>query len=325
MARVAAGWAGCRSLAPRSTDGPWSVVSSKGPSGPAVQSRDYAPDFAPARAWERGAATLPSAMSDDAAMAAMGLPTGFRDRSIEAEEALPDALHTIAISQEQAGAKLAKHIATVLDGWSRNAAAAAVKEGHIRVNGEQSGANRVLESGDSVTVHAAPPVASAESAERAAGKAAEEPCTLSACQINSLVDERVRAKACANYALADKLFAQLRAASVRLDDRTKTWSTPVNADGSPGLSGTQTALSPEELLALEAERRRVKEEQAAATKPPPPALAPALALALLALSLALAPTLALTLAVALTLARPRPPPGRETPQRRPRSRRSGAA
>ena len=107
----------------------------------------------------------------------------------------------------------------------------------------------------------------AESAERAAGKAAEEPCTLSACQINSLVDERVRAKACANYALADKLFAQLRAASVRVDDRTKTWSTPVNADGSPGLSGTQTALSPEELLALEAERRRVKEEQAAATKP----------------------------------------------------------
>ena len=262
---------------------------------------------------------------DDAAMAAMGLPTGFRDRSIEAEEALPDALHTIAISQEQAGAKLAKHIATVLDGWSRNAAAAAVKEGHIRVNGEQSGANRVLESGDSVTVHAAPPAASAESAERAAGKAAEEPCTLSECQINSLVDERVRAKACANYALADKLFAQLRAASVRLDDRTKTWSTPVNADGSPGLSGTQTTLSPEELMALEAERRRVKEEQAAATKPPPPALAPALALALLALSLALAPTLALTLAVALTLARPRPPPGRETPQRRPRSRRSGAA
>ena len=162
---------------------------------------------------------------------------------------------------------------------------------------------------------------------RAAGKAAEEPCTLSACQINSLVDERVRAKACANYALADKLFAQLRAASVRLDDRTKTWSTPVNADGSPGLSGTQTTLSPEELMALEAERRRVKEEQAAATKPPPPALAPALALAVLALSLALAlaPTLALTLAVALPLARPRPPPGRETPQRRPRSRRSGAA
>ena len=208
-------------------------------------------------------------MSDDAAMAAMGLPTGFRDRSIEAE-ALPDALHTIAISQEQAGAKLAKHIATVVVGWSRNAAAAAVKEGHIRVNGEQSGANRVLQSGDSVTVHAAPPVASAESAERAAGKAAEEPCTLSACQINSLVDERVRAKACADYALADKLFAQLRAASVRVDDRTKTWSTPVNADGSPGLSGTQTALSPEELLALEAERRRVKEEQAAATKPQDP-------------------------------------------------------
>ena len=269
MARVAAGWAGCRSLAPRSTDGPWSVVSSKGPRllvALVSKSRDFAgspvicaPDFA--------GTPLPSAMSDDAAMAAMGLPTGFRDRSIDAEEALPDALHTIAISQEQAGAKLAKHIATVLDGWSRNAAAAAVKEGHIRVNGEQSGANRVLESGDSVTVHAAPPAASAESAERAAGKAAEEPCTLSACQINSLVDERVRAKACANYALADKLFAQLRAASVRVDDRTKTWSTPVNADGSPGLSGTQTALSPEELLALEAERRRVKEEQAAATKP----------------------------------------------------------
>ena len=106
-------------------------------------------------------------MSDDAAMAAMGLPTGFRDRSIEAEEALPDALHTIAISQEQAGAKLAKHIATVLDGWSRNAAAAAVKEGHIRVNGEQSGANRVLESGDSVTVHAAPPAASGGAAAAA--------------------------------------------------------------------------------------------------------------------------------------------------------------
>ena len=217
-------------------------------------------------------------MADDAAMAAMGLPTGFRDRSIEEEEALPEALHTIAITQEHAGAKLAKHIATVIDGWSRNAAAAAVKEGHIRVNGEQSGANRVLESGDSVTVHAAPPAASAESAERAgaaekAGAAAKEPCTLSACQINCLVDERVRAKASANYALADELFAQLAGASVRVDDRSKTWSTPVNADGTPGLSGTQTVLSDEELLALEAERRRVKEEQAAAAvKPQDPTL-----------------------------------------------------
>ena len=231
-------------------------------------------------------------MTDDAAMAAMGLPTGFRDRSLEDEEALPEALHTIAISQEQAGAKLAKHIATVVDGWSRNAAAAAVKEGHIRVNGEQSGANRVLESGDSVTLHTAPPAA--ESAERAgaagkAGGAVKEPCTLSACQINCLIDERVRAKASANYALADKLFAQLAGASVRVDDRSKTWSTPVNADGTPGLSGTQTVLSPEELLALEAERRRVKEEQAVtAAKPPDPALTLAL-------------TLTLTLALTLTL------------------------
>ena len=240
-------------------------------------------------------------MSDDAAMAAMGLPTGFRDRCIEDEEALPDALHTIAISQEQAGAKLAKHIATVGDGWSRNAAAAAAKEGHIRVNGERSGANRVLESGDSVTVHAAPPAPSAESAERAgaagkAGGSAKEPCTLSACQINCLVDERVRAKASANYALADELFAQLAGASVRVDDRTKTWSTPVNADGTPGPSGTQTVLSPEELLALEAERRRVKEEQAAAaTKPQNPALT-------LALTLVLTLALALALALALPLA-----------------------
>ena len=257
-------------------------------------------------------------MTDDAAMAAMGLPTGFRDRSLEDEEALPEALHTIAISQEQAGAKLAKHIATVVDGWSRNAAAAAVKEGHIRVNGEQSGANRVLESGDSVTLHTAPPAA--ESAERAgaagkAGGAVKEPCTLSACQINCLIDERVRAKASANYALADKLFAQLAGASVRVDDRSKTWSTPVNADGTPGLSGTQTVLSPEELLALEAERRRVKEEQAVtAAKPPDPALTLALTLTL---------TLTLTLSLSLTQTRPRPPPSRKTPPRWPRSRRSG--
>jgi hypothetical protein len=259
-------------------------------------------------------------MTDDAAMAAMGLPTGFRDRSLEDEEALPEALHTIAISQEQAGAKLAKHIATVVDGWSRNAAAAAVKEGHIRVNGEQSGANRVLESGDSVTLHTAPPAA--ESAERAgaagkAGGAVKEPCTLSACQINCLIDERVRAKASANYALADKLFAQLAGASVRVDDRSKTWSTPVNADGTPGLSGTQTVLSLEELLALDAERRRVKEEQAATaatTRPrpnpspypnpnpdpnPDPDPKP-------------------------TLTRPRPPSSRKTPPRWPRSRQSGA-
>jgi hypothetical protein len=268
------------------------------------------------RAWN--APQREHTMTDDAAMAAMGLPTGFRDRSLEDEEALPEALHTIAISQEQAGAKLAKHIATVVDGWSRNAAAAAVKEGHIRVNGEQSGANRVLESGDSVTLHTAPPAA--ESAERAgaagkAGGAVKEPCTLSACQINCLIDERVRAKASANYALADKLFAQLAGASVRVDDRSKTWSTPVNADGTPGLSGTQTVLSPEELLALEAERRRVKEEQAVtAAKPPDPALTLALTLTL---------TLTLTLSLSLTLTRPRPPPSRKTPPRWPRSRRSG--
>ena len=209
-------------------------------------------------------------MSDDAAMAAMGLPTGFRDRATEEEEALPDAVHTIAITQEQAGAKLAKHIANVVQGWSRNAAAAAAREGHVRVNGEQSGANRVLESGDAVTVHAAPPAASGESVERAgaaekAGAVAKEPCTLSACQINCLVDERVRAKASADYALADELFAQLAGASVRVDDRSKTWSTP------GGMSGTQRVLSPEELAALRPERTQQAAAAAATAKPQAPA------------------------------------------------------
>lgn len=210
---------------------------------------------------------------DDAAMAAMGLPTGFRDKAAEDEEVLPDALHTIAVTQEQAGAKLAKHVATVVAGWSRNGVAAAAREGHVRVNGERSGANQVLESGDTVTVHAAPPAAPpAASGERAgapAGAAAKAVAkeTLTACQINCLVDERVRAKASADYALADKLFAELAGASVRVDDRSKTWSTP------SGLSGMQTVLSHEELESLRPERT----QQAAATaKPQDPAALAAL-------------------------------------------------
>ena len=107
-----------------------------------------------------------------------------------------------------------------------------------------------------------------------AGAAAKEPCTLSACQINSLIDERVRARASANYALADELLAQLNGASVHVDDSSKTWSTPVNADGTPGLSGTQTVLSPtgaarrrgSVLQALEAESRREGEVHEPSTR-----------------------------------------------------------
>mmetsp|Transcript_851 Transcript_851/g.1409 ORF Transcript_851/g.1409 Transcript_851/m.1409 type:complete len:258 (+) Transcript_851:118-891(+) len=196
---------------------------------------------------------------DDAAMAAMGLPTAFRDRVTREDDALPDALHTIAITQELVGAKLAKLIATTVDGWSRNAAAAAAREGNVRVNGERSGANRVLQSGDAITVHAAPPSAYGESAETAAEETLSA-CPLTACQINYLVDERVRAKASADYALADKLFAELVRAGVRMDDRTKTWTSM-----STGMSGTQIVLSPEELVVL-----RAAKQTADAAKPQDP-------------------------------------------------------
>jgi hypothetical protein len=164
------------------------------------------------------------------------------------------ALHALAIDDLHAGWKLSKFVSAILPQWSRNAAAAGVKAGSIVVNGELSGANRVLEVGDQVEVHAEPPPA----AEVATGP------TLGAAEIDALVAARSRAKAARDFATADRLHAELTRSRVRLDDRAKTWTAP------GGLSGVQVELSAEEVAAL-----RKKPPPRAADSPAPASAAEA--------------------------------------------------
>jgi hypothetical protein len=152
-----------------------------------------------------------------------------------------NALDVLLVTAEHKEWKLAKYISAVQPGWSRNAAANCIKQGSILVNGEVSGANRVLQIGDSVGIHAEPPAAEAP----ATGP------TLTADEISHLVAERIRAKAVRDFAKADKLYAELKNSRVRLDDRAKTWTAPEN-----NLSGVQTELTPEEIAAL----RNVKKD-----------------------------------------------------------------
>ena len=167
----------------------------------------------------------------------MELPTGFSAKGAGgdmtemapvnlASEAAPpcEPMQVLLITSEHAGWKLAKYVSTQLPNWSRNAAANCAKDGMLRVNGERSGANRVLEVGDQVGVHAEPPKCEAPDGPE-----------LSADEIAHLVRERMRAKAARDFAAADSVYHQLINSKVRLDDRTKSWTAP------GGLAGKQVA------------------------------------------------------------------------------------
>ena len=155
------------------------------------------------------------------------------------------ARRVLTVSAEHAGWKLAKFLSTMFPAWSRNAAATCAKTGDVRVNMEVSGANRVLDAGDSISLHVEPPDAPVP--------IAADVCTLSADEIERLVLDRQRAKAARDFAAADMSAEELRRCGVHLDDRTKTWRAP------GGLKGVQPELSAEEITAL---RLAKKEEKA---------------------------------------------------------------
>ena len=158
----------------------------------------------------------------------------------------PGAAHRVlTVSAEHAGWKLAKFLSTIFPAWSRNAAATCAKTGDVRVNMEVSGANRVLDAGDSISLHVEPPDAPVPIAPA-------DVCTLSADEIERLVLDRQRAKAARDFAAADMSAEELRRCGVHLDDRTKTWRAP------GGLKGVQPELSAEEITAL----RLAKKEKA---------------------------------------------------------------
>ena len=171
------------------------------------------------------------------------LPAGFG-----AQDAPPcEAKHMLEINAQHDGWKLAKYVSVALPGWSRNAAAACSKDGTLRVNGERSGANRVLQVGDLVGVYAEPPAVADDDTSGP---------TLSVEQINALITQRLRAKAARDFGTADSIYAELLRSKVRLDDRNKTWKAP------GGLSGVQTDLSAEEIVALRGTARKKQGETA---------------------------------------------------------------
>ena len=190
---------------------------------------------------------------------------------------------TLTVSAQSAGAALSKWLSETLPSeakWSRNKAAAAVKEGEVRVNGETTGANRRIEAGDIVTVHAVPP------------------CTLTDEEILSLISQRREAKIAREFAAADRIHAQLMAAGARVNDRDGKWFTNDGRSGvidgggagktsitaakedatTPG-GGSGSSEGATKVATDEAERRRLKnkkkrearerkEKEAAAAKRP---------------------------------------------------------
>ena len=186
----------------------------------------------------------------------------------DGEAAAPDVvgeiLHTLQVSAEDAGARLAKFTSerfAVLS-WGRNRAAASVRDGRVRVNLERSGANRVLEAGDSVTVHALPP------------------CTMSTAEIERLLIERSDAKALKDYERADAAYTELQAAGVRVHDKEGKWSTN---EGRTGQMPAATVMPKKAVGDLEsgkktkeqaeADRRRLKNKKKREAKEKKEALA----------------------------------------------------
>ena len=104
------------------------------------------------------------AEGDAAAMAQMGLPTGFDTTHGEAKPAAAvgdtpagPVIHTAHVDDyhDGPGQKLAKFSSEAFPEmkWSTNKARGEVKAGLIRVNGQHAGANQTLLASDVVTVH----------------------------------------------------------------------------------------------------------------------------------------------------------------------------
>merc|ERR1712166_1201846 len=174
------------------------------------------------------------------------------DGEAGAPDVVGEILHTLQVTAEDAGARLAKFTSekfTVLS-WGRNQAAASVRDGRVRVNLERCGANRVLEAGNSVTVHAIPP------------------CTMSTADIERLLIERSDAKALKEYERADAAYTELQAAGVRVHDKEGKWSTN---EGRTGQIPAATVMPKKAVANLEsgkktkeqaeADRRRLKNKK----------------------------------------------------------------
>ncbi|KAK3285599.1 hypothetical protein CYMTET_6808, partial [Cymbomonas tetramitiformis] len=167
-----------------------------------------------------------STTAEEASMAELGLPCGFKPQEKAEADDTPggELTDTFTIVAAQAGQKLAKLCATRI-GCSRNAAAAMVRDGRIRVNSERSGANRVLECGDVITMYA---------------EVEPEPtpdCPLATTEIQRRVNERMQAKAVRDFETADRLHKELSACGVHIIDRTHSWKA---LDGRRGTMGDPT-------------------------------------------------------------------------------------
>ena len=185
-----------------------------------------------------GEAMTASEVSCD--MADLGLPTEFKPKShacVEAELVGP-ATASFVVDRGNAGAKLAKFVSLQTKG-SRNSAATAVKEGKIRVNGERSGANRLLSDGDCVTLH--------ESDTQKRFPRQEVEASATSDQVQAIADARSLAKMVKDYKRADSLHAELTGLGVRIDDRSGEWHMK------DGRSGPLLALGAEEVAAFRAE------------------------------------------------------------------------